>query len=245
MLDETLTQRLEAARLPLTLLIRLHDREADADLITGLQTIQPGTFFATILEDNKSWNPSELDDALDALPEPLDPASADALAAEYADVYLTHSYRLAPTGSVWLTTDHLERQEPMFAVREWFDHYGFSVPDWRVRSDDHIVHELQFIEALLALDTETAARDAARFMDRHVLPWVPQFSTLMAERCQQPLLIATARLTSAYLEALRDLLEDLTGEPRWVPEEKPKPYSETELEDDIKAAFVPGVSESW
>jgi len=245
MLDDAVAQALEAARLPLTLLIRLHDREADADLITGLRTIQPGALFAAIMENKYAWNPTELDSALDALPEPLDPASADALAAEYADVYLTHSYRVAPTGSVWLTTDHLERQEPMFAVREWFDHYGFSVPDWRVRSDDHIVHELQFIEALLGLGHETAARDAARFMDLHVLPWVPQFCALMAERAQQPLLVATARLTGAYLDALRDLLEDITDEPRQVPEEKPKPYSESDLEEDMKAAFAPGAAESW
>ncbi len=245
MLDNAIAQTLEAARLPLTLLIRLHDREADVDLITGLRAIQPGAFFAAFLKDEKACGASDLDAALDALPEPLDLASADALAAEYADVYLTHSYRLAPTGSVWLTEDHLERQEPMFAVREWFDHYGFSVPDWRVRSDDHIVHELQFIEALLALGHESGARDAARFMDHHVLPWVPQFCALLAERAKQPLLVATARLTGAYLEALRDLLEEITDEPRWVPEEKPKHYSESELEEDMKTAFVPGVAESW
>lgn len=245
MLDDPVSQTLDTARQPLTLLIRLHDREADADLIDGLRALQPGPFFAAFLEESQAQAASDFDTALAGLPIPLDPASTDALAAEYADIYLTHSYRLAPTGSVWLTEDHLERQEPMFAVREWFDHYGFTVPDWRVRSDDHIVHELQFIEALLALGTVTAARDAARFMDRHVMPWVPQFCAGMALRSQQPLLAATANLTAAYLEALRDLLQEITEEPRWQPDEKSKPYSESELNEDMKAAFIPGVAESW
>ena len=245
MLDDSLAHTLLAACQPLSLLIRLHDREADADLIKGLRELQPGPFFAAFLDEAQAPEASAFEAALADLPDPLDDASADALAAEYADIYLTHSYRLAPTGSVWLTEDHLERQEPMFAVREWFDHYGFQVQNWRVRSDDHIVHELQFVEALLALGTEPAARDAARFMDRHVMVWVPQFCSLLAQRSQHPLMAATASLTSAYLAALRDLLESLTGEARWQPEEKQKPYSMRELEVDMQDAFVPGVTESW
>lgn len=243
--DDTAAQALETARDPLALLIRLHDREADAELIKGLRDIQPGAFFAAFLHEDRADVAIAMDAALAALPDPLDCASADALAAEYADVYLTHGYRLAPTGSVWLTEDHLERQEPMFEVRKWFDHYGFRVPNWRLRSDDHIVHELQFIEALLALGTRSATCDAARFIDHHVLPWVPQFCALLAERSQQPLMAATASLTGAYLEALRDLLEDITGEARWKPEEKIQPYSLRELEADMQDAFVPGVAESW
>ncbi|HIP23411.1 MAG TPA: hypothetical protein EYG79_07460 [Rhodobacteraceae bacterium] len=237
---------LEPARHGLSLLIRFHDREADRDFLNGLRENDTAGFFAEILPDVAAKPDIEaLGTAISALPDPLDERTLDELAAEYADVYLTHSYRLAPTGSVWLTEESLERQEPMFAVREWYDHYGVTVPNWRVRSDDHIVHELQFVEYLLGQNSETAARDAARFLDRHVLLWVPDFCTLMAQRCQQPLLIAGARLTVRYLEALRDLLEDLTGEARWTPseEEKVVPYSLSELDEDI--AYMPGVAESW
>ncbi len=237
---------LEPARYGLSLLIRLHDREVDADFLHGLRENDAAGFFAEILPDDAAKaDVAAFGTAITALPDPVDAGTLDQLAAEYADVYLTHSYRIAPTGSVWLTEEKLERQEPMFAVREWYDHYGVTVPNWRLRSDDHIVHELQFIEHLLGLKSETAARDAARFMDRHVLVWVPQFCTLMAQRCQQPLLIAGARLTVQYLEALRDLLQDLTGEARWIPsdEEKIIPYSLSELAEDI--AYVPGAAESW
>lgn len=237
---------LEPARYGLSLLIRLHDREVDAEFLHGLRENDAAGFFAEILPDAAAKaDVAAFGDAITALPDPVDAGMLDELAAEYADVYLTHSYRIAPTGSVWLTEEKLERQEPMFAVREWYDHYGVTVPNWRLRSDDHIVHELQFIEHLLGLKSETAARDAARFMDKHVMVWVPDFCTLMAQRCQQPLLIAGARLTAQYLEALRDLLQDLTGEPRWIPsdEEKIIPYSLSELAEDI--AYVPGAAESW
>ena len=228
----------------LSLLIRLHDREADAELIEGLREHDAAGLFATLLP-GASAIASEMAAALAALPSPPDQASLDLLAAEYADVYLTHGYRIAPTGSVWLTEEKLERQEPMFAVREWYEHYGLSVPEWRVRSDDHIVHELQFVAHLLGLGSEDAARDAARFLDRHVLVWVPQFCALMAERCETGFYIAVARLTGACLQGLRDALEAVTGEARWVPEagEEIIPYSLKELEEDV--AFVPGVAESW
>jgi len=234
---------LEPARQLLALLIRLHDREVDNELLTGLHGIDAEMFFGAVLENTEVAR--EFGKALAGLSQPRDEATLDELAAEYADVYLTHSYRLAPTGSVWLTQEKLERQEPMFAVREWYEHYGVTVPNWRVRSDDHIVHELQFVEHLLGLGTETASRDAARFLDRHVLVWVPQFCSLMAARCRQPLLSVGAKLTALYLEALRDLLQELTGEERWVPkeDEKVEPYSLTELAEDI--AYVPGVAESW
>jgi len=242
MMDKDLSV-LEPARQILALLIRLHDREVDADLLVGLRGIDAETFFGAVLDDAQVAQ--EFGKALAGLPDPADAATLDDLAAEYADVYLTHSFRLAPTGSVWLTEESLERQEPMFAVREWYEHYGVTVPNWRVRSDDHIVHELQFVEHLLKLGTDSAAKDAARFLDHHVLVWVPQFCALMAERCRQPLLSVGAKLTALYLEALRDLLQDLTGEERWVPKEddKIKPYSLTELAEDI--AYVPGVAESW
>ena len=238
--------RLELSRHLLTLLIRFHDREVDIDFLQGVRHADTVELFMAILPDDQAQQAvKDYANALKALPDPIKPEDIDLLAAEYADVYLTHSYRLSPAASVWLTEEKLERQEPMFEVREWYDYYGISVPNWRARTDDHIVHELQFIEHLLGLGTDAATRDAARFMDRHILVWVPQFCALMAERCSEPLLIAIARLTIHYLSGLRDVLLDVTGQERWVPAEDEKviPYSLTELDEDV--AFMPGVTESW
>lgn len=230
-----------AASEALGLLIRLLDREADAALLTGLRAIQAPDLFAALLPEAEGQTGAKvLRLALDDLPEAPADADLDALAADYADIFLTHGYRIAPNASVWLTEEKLERQGPMFEVRDWYAHYGITVPDWRKRADDHIVHELQFLGLLLDLGTETALQDAAHFLDQHLLPWVPEFSRRMAARARMPLYAATGLICAAYLEALRDRLEALTGLPR-----RPRPPLRSAIPDPEPAPFVPGAAESW
>ncbi len=78
-------------------------------------------------------------EALDELPDVADQHALDELAAAYADVYLRHTYRAAPTESVWLTEDGLERQAPMFRCREFYRRHELRVTDWANRTDDHLV----------------------------------------------------------------------------------------------------------
>lgn len=230
----------------LSILIRLHDREIDADLIAGLKDMDAGGLFAAMLtgEDGR-MAALAFAEALAALPDPLDPATLDDQAADFADAYLNHGLRVSPNGSVWLTEDNLERQMPMFEVREWYDHYGVTVPDWRKRSDDHIVHELQFITHLLSLGTAPAAVDAGRFMDRHVLPWVPEFGRRIAARAATPLVATTGLLTAFYLEALREMIARVTGVPRGPVDKRPDEKPRLEAEPLENAAYIPGVAESW
>ncbi len=234
----------------LGLIVRLHEREADAELLTGLREADLPALFEALLTDSDGRAVVRgFAETLALLPETPDAALLDDLAADYADIYLTHGYRVAPTGSVWMTEDHLERQLPMFEVREWYDHYGVTVPDWRLRSDDHIVHELQFVQHLLSLGTPAAALDAARFLDRHVLPWVPDFCARVAQQTRLPFHAMTNLLTRATVEALRDMLEALTGAEREI-----VPHAwKLEAERDQRAAevpeidrpYVPGMAESW
>ncbi len=230
----------------LSVLIRLHDSEADAALIGTLKAMDAGGLFAAILTgEDGQMAARAFAEALATLPDPLDEATLDELAADYADVYLIHGLRVSPNGSVWMTEDSLERQLPMFEVREWYDHYGVSVPDWRKRSDDHIVHELQFLAHLLTLQTAPAAVDAGRFMDRHVLPWVPEFGRRVAARANQPLTATTGLLTAFYLEALREMIAAVTGVPRGPVEKRPDEKPRQEAEPLENAAFVPGAAVSW
>jgi TorA maturation chaperone TorD len=147
-----------------------------------------------------------------------------------------------------MTEDHLERQEPMFEVRDFFAHYGLDVPDWRLRSDDHIVHELQFVEHLLRLGTLPALQDAAIFLDRHLLPWLPDYCGRIATRARQPFLAGVALVTRAMLLALRDDLARITGiavdilPHAWATEGA---RAEKQARADEDAPFVPGVAESW
>ncbi len=235
----------------LGLVIRLHDREADAELLALLAGADPGALFAGLLN-----TPAEAD-ALTALSAALrdlagqgdGSAALDEIAVDFCDIYLTHGYRIAPSGSVWMTEEHLERQAPMFAVREWYAYYGLAVPDWRLRADDHLVHELQFVQHLLCDKAEFAATDAARFLDAHALPWIPDFCAAMQKRARTPFYRATGALTQAFLGALRDWLAETTGiAPNVLSHAFAREADRKAREDELKAAeqpFVPGLAESW
>ncbi|QJD16596.1 TorD/DmsD family molecular chaperone [Paracoccus sanguinis] len=234
---------LTAAAEALGLIIRLHDREPDAALVRGLKEAEAPALFAAILagEDGQTAA-AALAEALDALPDDSTEADMDLVAAAWAEVHITHGLRASPNGSVWMTVESLERQEPMFAVRDWYEHYGLSTPDWRRRSDDNIVHELQFVQHLLGQGTQVAAVDAGRFMDLHVLPWVPEWGRRVAARAAEPLVAASGLLTATYLEGLRELIAQVSGVRRGPVAPLPQAQAVT---PDEPERFIPGVAESW
>ncbi len=233
----------------LGLVIRLHDREADRELISHLRAIEAPVLFDAILVGRGYGAATFLDAALAELGKDPTEKVLDEMAADFADLYLTNGYRIAPTGSVWMSDEHLERQEPMFKVREWYQHYDLKAPDWRIRSDDHLVHELQFVRHLLALGTADALTDAARFLDLHVLGWAPEFCARAVERARSPFHVSVAAITAEFLSALRDWLEAETG---IAPDIRSNAYAraqdraarEAEARE-IERPFVPGLEPSW
>lgn len=237
-LNQAQTADLAAASEVVDLLVRLHDREADADFLEGLKQHGIAEWLGQTLSSPEGQKAAaHLGEALEASADP------DLLAAEFADIYLTHGYRVSPSGSVWMTEDHLERQMPMFDVREWYEHYDITVPNWRVRADDHLVHELQFVSFLCAHGNGVAAQDAASFLDYHVLPWLPEFCRQARKRTEQPLYAALMELTLAVLEELRTMLEGITGTTRHIRlAAPPKAQREADAED---VAYMPGLAESW
>ena len=128
-------------------------------------------------------------------------------------------------------------------VREWYSHYDIAVPDWRRRADDHLVHEFQFVAFLCRFGTVVGALDAARFLDAHVLPWVPDFCRQGLVHIRQPLYRASFELTLAVLEELRDRLEEETGLARAVASAPGRKGRRTPDEED--APYLPGLAESW
>jgi TorA maturation chaperone TorD len=169
----------------------------------------------------------------------------DALSVDFADIYLTYGLRAAPCESVWLDEDNLVMQEPMFEVRELYQRHGLSVPDWRRRPDDHLVHELQFLAHLVGPGSEGTLSEAAAFLDEHLLLWLPDFAARVVQRCATPLYAGIAALTAAYVDELRDLLAQILEAPRPTPEEREarrKPRASPEL---LASAFVPGSAPTW
>lgn len=149
---------------------------------------------------------------LGALSDPPAERDMDVLAADYAAIYLNYDYQAAATELVWRDAGNLERQAAMFMTREWYARYGVTAPDWRVRSDDHLVNELQFLSLLLGLtDKEQSLGDCARFLRDHPIVWFPEFAKRVTTRGQAAFFAASALVTHAYLEKLAAVLGAATG----------------------------------
>lgn len=237
--DDGLGAIAAAAAADIALIARLHDREPDADLVGALASRPPRDWLALALDgEGLATGLDLMRRALDDLGSPPAPAGLDRLAAAYADIYLTHCLRLAPNESVWLTEDRLERQEPMFAVRRWYARHGVAAPDWRLRADDHLVHELQFVARLL---DEGALAEAARFLDAHLLRWLAPFCAGVAQRSPEAFFAGLALVTGAYVDALRDLLAEVAGVPRPAPE----PLPDAPRPDVDPAAYPVGLAPGW
>lgn len=224
-------------------LARFHDREPDGAFLEGLCTHGIGSWMAAAFHSPAAKIAlSRLGDALDRIPFPVDGELADAMAVDYAEIYLTFAHRISANGSVWLTDDSLERQEPMFAVRQWYQRYGIDVPNWRDRADDHIVHQLQFLAYLLNAGSEECRADAARFLDVSLMQWIGDFARAMRERVHNGYFVAAAELTLAALEEIRDALAQDTGIAR--PSREPDGDAAATA-PQAPGAYFPGVGEGW
>ena len=235
-----------AAAQDLTDLAALHDREVDAAALDRLRAaVEPGLLRLRLVNEDSRAALLLLGEALAGLPGVIDDALADALAADYADIYLTYGLRASPNESVWLDEDNLAMQAPMFEVRALYQRHGLQVPNWRQRADDHLVHELQFLAHLLDPDTGDTLGEAAAFLDEHLLLWVPDFSARVAQRSATPFYAGVAAVTAAYLDELRELLERVLGQPRMPRGEVEERRRRARESEPAPAAFVPGSAPTW
>lgn len=137
------------------------------------------------------------------------------LASEYASIYLTGAYRASPYESVWTDEDHLTCQSAMFELREIYAQAGLIAANWRQRPDDHLVLQLLYIaHASRNSKSFDDWRDLAKFLDEHLLRWIPEFASRVASRSSSIFYCGLAVLTAAWLDTLRDLLSEILSEPR-------------------------------
>jgi TorA maturation chaperone TorD len=197
----------------LMMLARFADREVDADLLALLRAMPVASWFHLTLNGAEADQARALiEDAFAEMLDPVDGRALDDLAAEFAAIYLTHHYRAAPSESVWRDDEGLERQGAMFAVRKWYARYNLQVPDWRRRSDDHLVHELEFLAFLLRnASTEADLREAARFLREHPLVWLRPFTRTIVLRCRLSFYAGIALLTAIHLDSLAQALGETLG----------------------------------
>lgn len=234
-----------AAAEDLLTLALLHDRELDRGLVLSLWEHCYEDFLGLRLQGRRGSEAlALLREGLTDLPTDLGSETLDRLAADYADIYLTYGLRASPCESVWLDQDNLRLQAPMFRVRDWYRRHGVTVEDWRKRSDDHLVHQLRFLSHLIGTEGgRVDLTEAAGFMDEHLLQWIDRFAERVASRCATRVYAGLALLTAAYLDELRDLIADLLGTPRPLPEALATPIAqETSPGPDPGRHREPGAS---
>ncbi|MEW5964644.1 MAG: molecular chaperone TorD family protein [Pseudomonadota bacterium] len=236
-----------AAADDLAMLVRLHDDPSPA-VIDALATIAPAEWLQLPLRTARADDGRALlADALTAWTGPVPQDASDEIAVDHANIYLLFTYRAAPTESPWRDPEGLERQSPMFDVAAWYRRHGLCAEDRQKRPDDHLVIELQFLAWLIDPATGPASpAEAAEFLDRHLLAWVPQFAERVAMRCATPYFAGIALLTAAYLDELRDRLAEHAGLPRPVaPIADGTKAIEQACGVETAPRYVPGAAPSW
>ena len=215
------------------MIARLHDGNFPFDLRLGL------------VSDRGREATALMQAGIETLGRDPDGEILDELAADYAAIYLTHGLHASPYESVWIDEEGLAMQEPMFRIRAVYERHGLAAQDWRQRSDDHLVLQLQFVSHLF--DNAADLGEIASFLDEHLLRWLDEFAARVAARCATPFYAGLCIFTTAYLDEMRDLLADVLGEPRPTADEierrlKSKSADTVPLPDP---KFVPGSAPSW
>jgi TorA maturation chaperone TorD len=247
--DGALLARLaEAVSEDLCALARLHDREPDRELLASLCDVGFPAGLGLALRSQRGQEALEaMAGATSSLPEPVDQTTLDLLAVDYADIYLNYGLRVSPYESVWLDDDGLERQEPMFQLRDCYRRHGLTVQDWQKRADDHLVLQLLFLSHLFGkAKGEEPLREAATFLDEHLLRWTGHFATRVATRCGTRFFGGLALLTSAYVDELREVLADILDEPRPSPDQIEQRMRPRKAAGPCAPAhYVPGAGPGW
>ncbi len=228
----------------LQLLAVLHDREPDKSLLQELRKVEfPDCL--TLLPDTEPGKDAmaQMQQGLSSLSVEPDLDTLNELAADYASIYLNHAISASPAESVWIDEDSLMCQTSMFQVRSWYETYGLGIPDWRLRPDDHLVYQLQFLSRLLDKDDQMETlRLMARFMDEHLLRWLGNFAERVVTRCATPYFAGAAAVTATYCEQLRDILAELLEESRPTREEIDERMQPVGVQaEEMPVQFMPGI----
>lgn len=237
-----------AAAQDLAMFAVLHDAEPDADLIHRLKVSGFPQHLGLVLGTQRAQEAARILDAeIRRFPDPVDTQTLDGLAVDYANIYLINTVRAAPCESVWFDDEGLSCQRQMFQVRERYREHGLAAANWRVRPDDHLVIQLQFIAYLLdpQRSGDTLA-EVARFMDEHLLRWSMRFAERVATRCNTPYFAGLAMLTATYCEELRDHLAGILGEAR--PSQKEidaRMRPRREVIPAVPLKYMPGLGPGW
>jgi TorA maturation chaperone TorD len=199
----------------------LQEREATPPLLAELKRIRFPENLGMVPRDKRSREVFDfMREVVLAMPEVAGVSLLDTLAADFSAIYLTGALDASPSESFWLSDDHLVCQDAMFDMREIYAADGLAVPDWRMRPDDHLVFQLQFVARRLAgISSDQQWLSLACLLDHHLLRWLPDFTRRVSVRCDTPFYSALVLLTDVWCQQLRDLIALHLGEARPSSEE--------------------------
>ena len=233
-------------------LIRLHDRELDAEILAALKVAAfPNGLALSAADEAGRTAHSNMVAALHAMP------TLDELAADYAAIYLNNRFGASPYESVWLSDEHLACDRSMFELREIYAAAGWQVSDWRSRFDDHLVLQLQYLRQVLAsaapqgyfLRGAVDPEKLAVFIDQHLGYWLPDWAQRVSAHCNTAFYAALAELTYVWLLRFRELLAEIHDLPLPSREEMGALINRKLALDKAEIApirFVPGIQgASW
>lgn len=228
----------------------LQDRELSPAVLAGLKDLNFPSNLGLLPTDDMSQKAfTMMQEVVASLPTVPDTLFLDELAADFAAIYLTGALGASPYESYWLSDDHLICQDAMFDIRDLYASAGLAVPDWRVRPDDHLVFQLQFIAHLLKkADKDEDWRSLASFLDYHLLRWLSDFASRVVSRCDMPFYAALALLTDVWCQQLRALIVQHLGEERLTSEEIEARLSSQRVVEvkEVPIHFMPGgAGPSW
>jgi TorA maturation chaperone TorD len=233
-------------------LIRLHDRELDAEILAALKVAAfPNGLALSAADEAGRTAHSNMVAALHAMP------TLDELAADYAAIYLNNRFGASPYESVWLSDEHLACDRSMFELREIYAAAGWQVSDWRSRFDDHLVLQLQYLRQVLAsaapqgyfLRGAVDPEKLAVFIDQHLGYWLPDWAQRVSAHCNTAFYAALAELTYVWLRRFRELFGEIHDLPLPSREEMGALINRKLALDKAEIApirFVPGIQgASW
>jgi TorA maturation chaperone TorD len=224
-------------------LIRLHDRELDAEILTALTVAAfPNGLALSAADEAGRTAHSNMAAALHDMP------TLDELAADYAAIYLNNRFGASPYESVWLSDEHLACDRSMFELREIYAAAGLQASDWRSRFDDHLVLQLQYLRRVLA-SAAIEPDKLAGFIDQHLGYWLPDWAQRVSAHCNTAFYAALAELTYVWLLNFRELLGEIHDLPLPSREEMAALINRKLALDKAEIApirFVPGIQgASW
>lgn len=224
-------------------LIRLHDRELDAEILTALTVAAfPNGLALSAADEAGRTAHSNMAAALHDMP------TLDELAADYAAIYLNNRFGASPYESVWLSDEHLACDRSMFELREIYAAAGLQASDWRSRFDDHLVLQLQYLRRVLA-SAAIEPDKLAGFIDQHLGYWLPDWAQRVSAHCNTAFYAALAELTYVWLLHFRELLGEIHDLPLPSREEMGALINRKLALDKAEIApirFVPGIQgASW